>query len=330
VKPRSLSLPPDPLLSVITPAYNVEPYLPACIDSVLSQTLGNWELIIVDDGSTDGTADVIARYSARDRRVHGFRGRNNGVSHARNVALRHARGKYFTFLDADDVWEPAFAATLIGVIEKRPEISIVTGNAVNLGGGVLDGRPVRPWPDAPREIGFLDLIEHEDALFIMSVFRREVYETIGGFNESLHRSEDYEFWLRASAAGFRVLTHPEPLGKYRRRADSATADQAAMIEGIMTVLNSARSFRQRARADELGAIDRQLERMSAAHLLSKGKSALLRHDFVEARSHFWELYRRGKGFPFAAVSLGLRVAPRSVLRAYRARLHALERPIAHR
>ncbi len=172
------------------------------------------------------------------------------------------------------------------------------------------------------------MIEHEDAVFIMSIFRREVYEAIGGFNETLHRSEDYEFWLRAAAAGFTFMTHPEPLARYRRRADSATADQAGMFEGIMTVLRSARGFRHHARAEELGAIDRQLDKLQSDYVLTKGKSALLRGDIVEARSHFWELYRRGKGLPFAALSLGLRVAPHMVRRAYHARLNRLEQQAA--
>jgi glycosyltransferase involved in cell wall biosynthesis len=314
-----------PALSVITPAYNVQPYVAACIESVLGQTFSNLELIVVDDGSTDDTASVIAKYARLDRRVRAFRGPNRGVSHARNVAMKQAGGRYFAFVDADDQWAPTFAATLVGLLERTPEVAIVTGNALNLGGGRLDGQPVRPWPAEPRELHFIDLIQHEDSVFIMSVFRREVFDAVGPFNEGLHRSEDYEFWLRAAAAGFRIVTHPEPLGIYRRRHDSATADDVAMLEAVMAVVKSARGLRHRPRAEELAAIDAQLERLSAAHLLTKGKTAFLRRDFVEARSHFWELYRRGKGLPFAAASLALRIAPRAALAAYRARCKRQER-----
>jgi hypothetical protein len=242
------------------------------------------------------------------------------VSHARNVAMRHARGRYFAILDSDDEWDPAFAATLLAVIERSPDVGVVTGNAVNLGGGAIDGKPVRPWPAEPAEITFLDMIEREDAVFIMSVFRREVYDTIGGFNESLFRSEDYEFWLRAAAAGFRFLSYPQPLGRYRRRPDSASADQGAMLETILTVLRSARGFRTRARADELAAIDRQLERFTSEWILSKAKSALLRRDFTEARGNFRELYQRGAGLLFGLVAAGLAVAPKAVLKAYESRM----------
>jgi len=317
------------VLSVITPVYNLEKYVGGCIESVLGQTLQDLELIVVDDGSTDDSAAVVSRYAARDSRVRGFRGPNRGVSHARNVALQHARGRYFAFLDGDDEWEPAFAMTLVRLLDRRPEFAVVSGNARNMGGGVLDGRPVLPWPDEAREIRFVDMIEHDEAVFIMSVFRRELFETIGGFNEALFRGEDYEFWLRAAAAGFRFITHPEPLARYRRRPGSSSSNSAAMFEAMMKVLVSARGFRHRARADELGAIDRKLERLQADYLLTKGKSALLRRDYGEARSHFWELYRRGEGFTHAAVSVGLRISPGLVLRAYKARLRSLERAGTH-
>lgn len=320
VPPSRMPLPPSPpTLTVITPAYNVEPYLARCIESVLGQSLTDLEMIVVDDGSTDGTADVIAHYAARDERVRGFRGPNRGVSHARNVALQDAHGRYIALLDGDDEWEPAFANTLVRQLERQKEFAIVCGNGLNLG-GPLDGRPVKPWPAPAREIRMIDLIEHEDAMFIMSIFRREVYEALGGFNESLSRSEDYEFWMRAAAAGFRIVTCPEPLSRYRRRSDSMSADQSAMFDSIITVLKQARGFRHRARTEELAAIDRKLDALSSARLLSLGKMALMRRNYAEARSHFWELYRRGNGLPFAAASLGLRIAPALAMPLYRAQL----------
>jgi glycosyltransferase involved in cell wall biosynthesis len=310
---------PPPTVSVITAVYNLEQYVGGCIESVLKQSLRDLEIVLVDDGSTDRSAEIIAKYAAQDPRVRGFRGPNRGVSHARNVAMQHARGRYFAILDSDDEWAPDFAKTLTRVLDEHPEIAVVSGNGFN-DGGPFDRQPVRPWPDEPKEIRFLDIIEREDSVFIMSMFRREVFETIGGFNETLFKSEDYEYWLRATAAGFRILTSPEPLARYRRHPGRASADQAGEFESIMGVLSSAKGFRHRARADELGAIDRKLEWLQLNYLLTKGKSALFNRNFVEARSHFWELYRREGRLSYAAVSLGLRVAPNLVLGAYRARL----------
>ncbi|MBS1817919.1 MAG: glycosyltransferase [Acidobacteria bacterium] len=296
-------------MSVITPAYNVGRYLAACLDSVLAQTFPDFEVLVVDDGSVDDTADVLRAYAAQDSRVRGFRGPNRGVSHARNVAMTQARGRYFALLDADDRWAPTWLEAMVQRLEREPDVAIVTGNAVNDGGGALDGRPVRPWPAEPRTLRFLDLVTHEDSVFIMALFRRAVYERIGGFNERLYRSEDYDFWLRAAAADLRIVTHPEPLGWYRRRPDSASADQAAMFASIKDVLVRARSFRHTPRADELAAIDRKLDQLASESLLHSAKRALLRRRYSEARCHFWELYRRGKGLPYAAMALAL---PRSL------------------
>ena len=132
---------------MITPAYNVERYLPRCIESVLGQTWQDLELVIVDDGSTDRTADVISDYAAQDSRVRGFRGRNRGVSYTRNVAMKHARGRYFGFIDGDDEWEPTFASTLIGVLAREPQVAVVTGTRSTpeavpwMGGPCVPGRP---------------------------------------------------------------------------------------------------------------------------------------------------------------------------------------------
>ena len=316
-----------PVVSVILPAYNVAQYLPACIESVLHQSYSSLELLAVDDGSSDETAAIISRYAAADARVRGFRGPNRGVSHARNVALRHARGRFLALLDGDDLWDPTFLVEQLRVFRRDPDVAIVSGNARNLG-GPLDGQPVRPWPAEPRQVTFLDMIEQVDAIFIMSVVRREVYEKIGGFNESLFRSEDYEFWLRAAAAGFVITTNPRPLGMYRRRGGSATTNLDAMFDSIERVLAASREFRSRPRADELGAIDRQIERLRADRLLTLGKSALMRRDFAEARSRFSELYRRGGGAQFGAVATALGLAPGLVLRAYQLRLELLARRAA--
>jgi GT2 family glycosyltransferase len=238
--------------------------------------------------------------------------------------MQHAHGRFFALLDADDDWDRTFLAEQLRLFRGDAELAVVSGNALNRG-GPRDGQPVRPWPAEPRELVFLDLIEHIDSVFIMSVFRREVYEAVGGFNETFFHSEDYEFWLRVAARGFRFWTNPRPLGRYRRREDSASADQRAMFDSIERVLLRAREFRHRPRADELGAIDRQVDRLRGEKLLTLGKAALLRQDFAEAQSHFRELHRRGQGARYAALATALGVAPELVRRAYRLRLERLAR-----
>ena len=107
-----------PSISVIVPVYQAEQCLPACVESVLAQTFFNWELLLVDDGCTDGSPALCDGYAARDDRVRVFHQRNGGVSAARNTGLREARGEFIAFLDADDQLEPRALETLWSMLES--------------------------------------------------------------------------------------------------------------------------------------------------------------------------------------------------------------------
>lgn len=106
------------LVSVIMPAYNMEKYIGDSIKSVLNQNYKNFELIIINDGSSDGTKEIAAKYQHMDERITYIEQENKGVSAARNVGISCAKGKYISFLDADDLWEPTFLSTLINVAEQ--------------------------------------------------------------------------------------------------------------------------------------------------------------------------------------------------------------------
>ena len=95
---------PDPRVTVITPAYNATLYLPAALESALQQTVQDFEVIVVDDGSTDGTFEVAAEFARRDPRISVIRQENGGIGSARNAALRTARGEWIALLDSDDMW----------------------------------------------------------------------------------------------------------------------------------------------------------------------------------------------------------------------------------
>ena len=108
-----------PLISVITPIYQAEKLLPGCVESVLGQTLTDWELLLIDDGSTDGSAAICDAYGARDSRIRVFHKPNGGVSSARNLGLDQAEGKYIAFLDADDRFLPRMLETLYGLLQEH-------------------------------------------------------------------------------------------------------------------------------------------------------------------------------------------------------------------
>ena len=105
-------------VSVIIPVYNVEPYLKQCMDSVVGQTLKDIEIICVDDGSTDGSLDILREYAAEDNRIQIIEQKNAGAGAARNNGMRHATGKYLSFLDSDDFFEPRMLEKAYDLVEK--------------------------------------------------------------------------------------------------------------------------------------------------------------------------------------------------------------------
>ena len=107
-----------PAISVIVPVYQAEALLPQCVESVLAQTFSDWELLLIDDGSRDGSPTLCDGYAARDPRIRVFHKPNGGVSTARNLGLEQATGPYIAFLDADDTFEPAALETLWYLREK--------------------------------------------------------------------------------------------------------------------------------------------------------------------------------------------------------------------
>lgn len=277
---------PAPAVSIITPAYNAARYIEHTLESAVRQTFGDFELLIVDDGSTDQTLEIAERYAARDSRIVVSRQSNRGIASARNAAMARARGRYFALLDSDDLWFPTYLAEQIAILEQRPDIDVLSANALNFG-GIKDGEPLLPvsnyWDIRP--VTLLRLVEVEDSMSILSVFRREVSAAIGVFDESLRRSEDYDFWLRAATAGFSIAINPRPLGLYRRRPDSLSADEALMLEAMRRPLNKVRQTCLH-RPEVQAAVDRQLARIAERGLVAHARHALLTGDMPRLISHF--------------------------------------------
>src|SRR5438874_3398690 len=158
-----------PTVSIIMPAYKAEPYIAETLESVVAQTFADFEVLVVDDGSPDGTAAVAQQFVDRDSRIRLIRQQNQRVSVARNTAMTAATGRFFALLDSDDVWKPEYLAEQLKVLDERPEADIVSANAVNLG-GPLDGTLWKAGRPGIHSISFLDLIRVEGSVSIFSVF----------------------------------------------------------------------------------------------------------------------------------------------------------------
>jgi glycosyltransferase involved in cell wall biosynthesis len=299
------------------PAFNVEPYVGDAIRSALAQTFTDFELIVVDDGSKDGTAEVIRGLAAQDDRVRFVQQGNRGISGARNTALRAARGEFFALLDSDDIWQPEFLAEQLAILDAHPEVDIVTGNGWYLG-GAQHGQLARPYPDPRPQPVLASIIGDEWAVFIMSVFRRHVYTAIGAFDERQRSNEDYDFWLRAALAGFTFLRNDRPLGYYRDRIDSVSASNVRMLRGILQVYAKLRP-EIAGREREMQILQQQISRFEPELLAAEVRLALEIADFQAAQEYLGALHARKGGASLRLAHFLSRWAPNMLKRALRLR-----------
>jgi glycosyltransferase involved in cell wall biosynthesis len=216
----------SPIVSVVIPAYNVGRFLPETLASVFNQSYSSYEVIIVDDGSTDGTGETLRAYEGRLIYRHQ---QNRGPSAARNAGIRAARGNYIAFLDADDLWSRDKLKLQVDFMEQNLQIGLVFSDMEEfdhektlcrsllertlLRSEMIAGRPV---VDPERKLLVEDFIPTSTVLV-----RRECLIKTGLFDESLHFVEDRELWLRV-AASFPIAVLPVVVGRKRVHGSNLT------------------------------------------------------------------------------------------------------------
>jgi len=308
-----------PVASIITAAYNAARLLPETVASVQAQTYPHFELIVVDDGSTDETRAVAQRLAARDQRIRVLSTPNGGQESERNTAVRSARGAYIVLLDSDDLLAPTYLASQLKLFNCHPDVAIVTPNEVNHGGGPhFDGKPLWPRTAGVERLSLRDVIEQENAVSIMSMFRREVWDRIGGFDTELSRNEDYDFWLRALIAGCTILRSFEPQAVYRRRDDSLSSDEPQMIRGVLNVLHQVDTKLDN-RPEERAAARRQIARFTRELPRADLRASLQRSDAAAAARVLRMLAADRGGWLLAACARVTARWPQPLLWAYRLR-----------
>jgi hypothetical protein len=220
---------------VIIPAYNVECYIADTIRSVLRQTFRDFEIIVVDDGSTDGTADVLDSF---DGRITCVTQRNRGVAAARNTGLRHASGELVALLDADDLWFSRRLERMVEFLDRRPRLGFATSDAYlryeDEPSAETYYRDLVPLPNLPSNQPYW-IIQH-NFVFTMVVIRRELLERLGCFDENLSTAEDWDLWIRFILGGERLGLLHQPLGYYRIRKTGLTlSDREQWDKNLSTV-----------------------------------------------------------------------------------------------
>jgi glycosyltransferase involved in cell wall biosynthesis len=226
---------PEDTVSVVIPAHNYAHYLPQTLRSVLAQTHPRFEIIVVDDGSTDDTRAVVA--AEHDPRVRYVWQENAGLSAARNAGIRASRHAMIAFLDADDLWEPELLATIVAQFGRlSPDFGLVATNMSRIDAeGTPMPPPKRVW-DSDREFTVRDFCIRNRPLSSSVVVRREVFAAIGDFDTTLRSSEDRDLWIRATAQGFRFWFIHQRLCRIRRHRGNMSAHASRMRDNSRAVL----------------------------------------------------------------------------------------------
>jgi len=199
-------------ISVIIPCYNYGHYIKACLESVIAQTYLNWECIVIDNGSTDHTANVVKSFTARDSRIHYYYTEQKGVSFARNLAVKHSEGDYILPLDADDKIAPTYLEKAEKILSGNPSIKVVYCDAELF--GAASGKWVLP------EYSLRDLLI-ENSIFCTALYRKSDFITAGGYDQEMKQGfEDWDFWIRILKDGSKVYKIPQALFNYHIKSGS--------------------------------------------------------------------------------------------------------------
>ncbi|MBF2073959.1 MAG: glycosyltransferase [Synechococcales cyanobacterium C42_A2020_086] len=220
-------------VSVVIPTYNCARYLGEAIDSVLQQTHPAAELIVVDDGSTDETADVLQRYGER---LQVIRQTNQGVAVARNQGIRQARGEWIAFLDADDYFLPDKLAAQMAIAAQHPRAGIVHSGWQRI---TATGEPlitVKLWQQVPQ-LNLEGWLRWKPVLPSAMLFRRAWLEQAGGFDPRFPPAEDTELVLRLARMGCEAVWLPQVTVCYRQHGESAMHQGLPQARSLMAVID---------------------------------------------------------------------------------------------
>lgn len=225
-----------PKVSVIIPTYNQVCFLREAIDSVLEQTFSDFEVLVVDDGSTDNTAEVIEAVS--DLRVRYIRQDNQGQGGARNTGLSASKGEYIAFLDSDDRFLPDKLESQIHVLDDREEVGLVAGGWVFIDAQGKNLFERHPWV-ALSDLGVRTWLYGCPFAVHSVLVRRSWLEQVSGFDDDrqLRGTEDWDLWLRLAYAGCHMAWIKRVVCSYRIHSTNTIRDASNKAQGIISVLD---------------------------------------------------------------------------------------------
>lgn len=222
----------NPLITVITPTFNRADFIEEAVNSVLAQTYGNFELLIVDDGSTDDTKAVLAP-ALQDTRVQYFYQQNQGQSVARNLALAKAKGEFICFLDSDNYWPPEKLESQVRQFAENPDYDVVYGDIIEID---EQGREVTR-KNMRRYSGNISSFMIRDNCVSMNtaMARKRCFDELGAMSGQRRVADDYDLWLRFSAK-FRFLYVPEFWAFYRVMENQISTDKTRRFDSNWQII----------------------------------------------------------------------------------------------
>ncbi|MCB9458841.1 MAG: glycosyltransferase [Anaerolineaceae bacterium] len=211
----------SPLVSIVMPTYNGKKYMAEAIQSCFDQTYPHWELVIVDDASTDDSPEYIARYVAMDDRIRSIRHEaNKKLPGALNTGVRNMKGAYYTWLSDDDLLRPNALAFMVNYMETHPDVDLMFTDYSEID---TEGKPIRRITVGdPQELGIHNVIG------VCHLRRKEVFDKVGYYAEDLFLAEDLDIWVR-SMIQCKIMPVHEDLFLYRQHPRSLTSTQQKRV-----------------------------------------------------------------------------------------------------
>ena len=298
-----------PAVHIILPTYNRSHLLPDVIASILSQEYRDFELLIVDDGSTDQTEQLIQALQEQDGRLRYCKlSKNHGIGFARQAGLENVSGKYIALADSDDTWIAGKLRAQVEILEMYPEIDILFGDYINI--NHITNREVSGFKHTAAGMLYLATRQIKEHLFLVEsgiergitianfiavptmIIRSTLFKKTGGFNVDLPAAADFEFGFRAAALGARFAYLDYPLIYRHVYSDSRTSDVIKSVSMIIHAYTVAHDLSMSIhRGDLVAYVDRGLQRNYICLMEAHGK--------VGNRNQVWNSYRKVVSYGFS-------------------------------
>ena len=296
------------MVSVIVPAYNTAPYIGETLESIFAQTYGDYEVIVVNDGSPD-SAELERVLGPYQNRIRYIKQENRGLAGARNTGIGHARGEFLAFPDSDDLWLPDFLREMVGFFSENPTYDLACADCVYFGDTELAGRSWQALDPIPPPVTLEKILPtHGGAFASFVLLRRDMARKVGPFDEQLRLLEDYNYWLRVLYCGAKWAYVPKVLGKRRVHSESLTYHQDVVVPSAIVALEKFLTMLDPS-GREAFLVGQEIARARSRLALARGRRQLANGDYQEAKQAFREASLAVPSRKLNLTLLGLRWAP---------------------